>query len=93
VGSSDHRRGGHLPPHVVVIVIIVVVVVAVSISLVAAPADDGAELFAVVGVQLIRRAPDDAVVSVGKIVVVVGRRRLGSGSQGDKSRLHQPLPP
>ena len=34
----------------------------------------------VVGIQLIRRAPDDAVISVGRIVVVVGRRRLGSGS-------------
>ena len=94
VGSSDYCHGGHLPPHVIiVIVVIAVVVLAVSISLIAAPADDGAELFVVVGIQLIRHAPDNTIISVGRIVVVVGQHRLGSGSQGNKSRLHQPLPP
>jgi hypothetical protein len=60
---------------------VVVVIVTVSILLVTAPANSDAELLAF-GVQLFCHALDNAVVSIGRIVVVVGQRR------DDRRRSH-----
>ncbi len=47
---------------------VVIIAVVVSISLVADLANDSTELLTI-GIQFFRRAPDKAVVSVGRIVV------------------------
>ena len=72
----------------------VVIIVAVSISLVATPADNGVELLAI-GVQLIRRAPDIAGVSIWRIVVVFGQSHDDRGVAAISTYLLKPfnLPP